>query len=82
MEQVRNLVNANHERLGYLRDRWQDEKEYEDFEAYAAEMKKLLPKAGLTFVGATKKPFGFKVKEGDTTYQVFVNSRTVGFQEA
>lgn len=46
------------ERLAYLAGRWLDEREYEDFADYAAEMRKALPK-GYTFVRATKRPFGF-----------------------
>jgi hypothetical protein len=56
------LLDSCAERLGYLRDRWQDEKEFEDFAAYIAEMKKLVPTNDFTFVRAQKRPFGFVVQ--------------------
>jgi hypothetical protein len=45
-------------RLDYLQSRWRDEREYEDWSEYVAEMKKLVPE-GFEFERATKSPFGF-----------------------
>lgn len=50
-------------RLDYLYDRWQDEREYEDFKDYTAEMKALLLDADPTakFIKSSKRPFGCTV---------------------
>jgi len=45
-------------RLFYLYDRWQDEKEYEDFADYIEQAKNFITDFGLVFVKMTK---GFKV---------------------
>lgn len=52
------LDGASGERLGYLQSRWRDEREYEDWNEYVAEMKKLIPE-GFEFERAGKSPFGF-----------------------
>ena len=48
--------------LGYLWSRWQDEKEYENFDDYGKQMEKLLAEHGnvFKFVKATKRPFGIQ----------------------
>ena len=43
--------------LGYLRDRWQDEKEYEDFNDYILSAKKCIESAGAEFISLKKRPF-------------------------
>jgi len=73
MVKVREYVDGF---LGYLYDRWQDEKEYEDFKEYADVMKK---KVGDAFVRATKRPFGFVMKAEGGEVQVYVNSKSFGF---
>jgi hypothetical protein len=48
------------QRLAYLRDRWQDEREYEDFADYVAEARKCFPAENpFSFEGMTR---AFKVK--------------------
>lgn len=57
---------ARIETLFYLEDRWQDEKEYEDFNGYIAAAKKLFDGTDYIFVKLTR---GFKTtvqKDGDT----------------
>lgn len=49
-----------------LYDRWQDEKEYEDFNDYIAVMMKYMPN-GATLVKGTKRPFGVVVNYGGAT---------------
>jgi hypothetical protein len=41
-----------------LRDRWQDEREYEDFADYIQKVKKFVEKKGFIFIKMTK---GFKI---------------------
>jgi len=56
-------------RLFYLYDRWQDEKEYEDFADYIEQAKDFIVDFGLVFVKMTK---GFKVtvKHIDTLVEI------------
>lgn len=66
------------ESMGYLYSRWQDEKQYEDFEEYKKVMiKNLEPFEGFTLTKATKRPFGFQFTIGNgALYAVEVNSRS------
>lgn len=47
----------------YLHDRWQDEKEYEDFKDYTTSMMGYMPQ-GATLVKGTKRPFGVIINYG------------------
>lgn len=38
---IEGIISARSEQLFYLRDRWQDEKEYEDFDEYVVAFAKL-----------------------------------------
>ena len=52
-----------------LKNRWADEKEYEDWKDYENQM------IGLTsyeFVKSTKRPFGFIIKIENTKIQIFI----------
>ena len=72
---MNNKINDWIESLGYLYDRWQDEKEYEDFDNYVDVMKSYVTQ-DIEFVSASKRPFGFKFREkvsGDN-YIISVNS--------
>ena len=61
---VNEVQDAMAQLLGNLYDRWQDEKEYEDFNGYAEVMRtrfmESFGRRGHSFIGATKRPFGFK----------------------
>lgn len=68
-------------RMIYLYDRWQDEKEYEEWLPYAMEMRKLLPPE-YGWVSASRRPFGFTftVAEPNTETRYFryvVTSRSI-----
>lgn len=70
------------ERIGYLYARWQDESEYESFDEYIAEFRKLLPD-GYTFVGASKRPFGFSFSVaglGNARYLLTTTTRTASLK--
>lgn len=58
-----------------LYGRWQDEKEYEAFDAYVALFRRELLPFGATLVKATTKPFGFTYTLADATYKLTTNSR-------
>ncbi len=58
----------NNPQFQYLYDRWQDEKEYEDFEDYKKAVAKL---TGWEVVRATKRPFSFFVKLPDRPEAIY-----------
>lgn len=70
------LVAKHQDLLINLYDRWQDEKEYEDFAEYAKVMKEAilvyLPSGGI-FVRASKRPFGFVVQMPGFPYKAIVS---------
>jgi hypothetical protein len=56
-------------RLFYLYDRWQDEKEYEDFADYIEQAKNFITDFGLVFVKMTKS-FKVTVRHIDTLVEI------------
>ena len=59
LKETAEYINKNHVKtLIYLYERWQDEKEYENFNDYVEYFRK---KVNSTIKG-TKRPFGFLVK--------------------
>jgi hypothetical protein len=64
--------------FGYLYDRWQDEKEYEDFSDYQTAIKKNLPK-GAEFISMTKKPFCVKFTWRGISRFMKADAKTVTF---
>lgn len=48
-----------------LRQRWEDEKEYEDWAEYEKVLKGWAEAWGCEFVKGTKRPFGMKVKHNE-----------------
>jgi len=63
------LMSAVAARLGRLTDRWQDEREYEDFDAYVKIARSYLPQ-DFQFKSLTPKPFRLTASKGDVTYVV------------
>lgn len=63
----------------YLKDRWADESEYEDFNEYKKVIKTQLEKLGFKFISATK---GFKIKFswGDILYDLKINLNSVNLK--
>jgi hypothetical protein len=59
-------------RLFYLYDRWQDEKEYEDFADYIEHAKDFIEEFGLIFVKMTKS-FKIVVRNLDTLVEIKIN---------
>lgn len=70
------------ERLSYLYARWSDERSYEDFADYEAEIRKVAEAAGLSFVRATRRPFGAVVEIEGFRYQVGLNATSIYFKRA
>jgi hypothetical protein len=58
---LNSLPKATLDKVFYYYERWQDEKEYEDFEDYKKELKALFAdNETLWYVGATSRPFAIK----------------------
>lgn len=58
IEVAKKIFNEQCEYFGYLKDRWLDEHEYEDFQEYIDEMKKKLEAyEGVKLIKFTKRPF-------------------------
>lgn len=56
----KSFIEKHGDRLWYLYNRWLDEREYEDFKDYEAELKKLAETAPeIEFKKGVKRPFGF-----------------------
>lgn len=67
--------------LDYLYARWMDEKEYEDFNEYAKQMKLLVKDTPAIFIKASKRPFGFTILVQGKTIQVFARAKSLGWKE-
>jgi len=73
---VKKFATDEVEKIEYLYGRWQDEKEYEDFQEYIDFFKRLLEKyPGIKFLRATKSPFVFHVAIGAERWAVGVKSK-------
>ena len=64
-----------HDRLYYLRARWNDERMYEDFQTYVVAAKKVLPRV----VDARKSDFSFVVRCADGLMRVRVGTYQIRF---
>ena len=62
------------EQFMYLYERWQDEKEYEDFNDYVTIMMKYMPE-GATLVKGTKRPFGVVINYGGKKVHISIKFR-------
>jgi len=65
------------ETIDYLQARWQDEKEYEDWNDYVDAMKKAIEKHGFQFIKAKKRPFGAVCKDEDRQYNFEVKGQQI-----
>ena len=66
--------------LSNLWCRWQDEKEYEDWNEYASVMKQRIEKQGGDFIKAYKRPFGLTYELGGFKYQIKMNAKSYSFK--
>ena len=64
-----------------LFDRWQDEKEYEDWKDYAIPLRKKAQEFGVWIIGMTHRPFGFKAICEGKVYQFTVNDRECRYRK-
>lgn len=68
LDHIKALVNDDkiHTHLAYLRDRWADERDYEDWDDYKHSMITALANYPVTLLRATKRPFGMVITvQGD-----------------
>ena len=73
ISKVLNDSNAIHH-FDYLYWRWQDEKQYEDFNDYVGAMMKYMP-SGATLVKGSKRPFGVTINYGGQKVQISLKHR-------
>lgn len=75
-QNVINVLNNRQtlEHFLYLYERWQDEKEYEDFNDYVTSMMQSMPK-GATLVKGTKRPFGVVINYGGNKVHISLKLR-------
>jgi len=66
--------------IGYLYDRWQDEKYDEDFNDYSKKMEYKIVDLGGKFVKASRRPFGCQFDLDNCRYKIFVGSGKIGYQ--
>ena len=77
MEVVKEVINNKNVSMCFfnLYDRWRDESKYEDINDYGKALHKTIAKefSSYTFdyVGATKRPFGVKVKTNNETIHFY-----------
>ena len=69
------------DKITYLYCRWQDEKDYEDFDDYVKEARKSVEKANGNFVKMTKRPFGVTISIGQVRVLISVTSRQLGWKQ-
>ena len=74
-------VNEIMGKLDYFEARWQDEKEYEDWNDYIIASKKLVEKKGLKFIKLLKKPFTLVSESTNYQYRFKVTAKGM-FAEA
>ena len=65
---IKHIHNNYSKLLFNLYKRWQDEKEYEDFNEYVEHFKKSVPET----IKGLKRPFGFIVKCSDGNVRAYV----------
>lgn len=58
--------------LAYLKDRWEDEKGYEDIIMYTHAIDKAMEERGMTFVDLTTKPFRVTFCFNSKRYQITI----------
>lgn len=67
-------------RVSYLFSRWQDEKEYEDFNEYVKVMKQLIEELGGKFIKGYKRPFGFSYELNGQKFQITINKKNYSYR--
>lgn len=79
-EKIDSFVNASSTILGNLYCRWQDEKDYEDINDYFFPLINVAKTFDIKDLTMTKRPFGCKIELNGKVFQVFRNSKEVGWK--
>lgn len=82
-ELVSKLMRDSEPRLSQLYYRWQDERAYEDFRDYVAEMRKIVDAFGggkFEFVSGHKGTFGYRVIHDGRTYHIYLTAQNIGWK--
>jgi len=84
---VNDIMTAMEKTLVYLYGRWQDEKEYENWDDYIAYMKKLFAEmqkstntTNAVFAKASKRPFGFTFDFEGWQVVLYIKARSYGWK--
>jgi len=84
---IMTLFEALTDRLSYLYGRWQDEKEYEEFQEYINNLCKFFEKvkkehkiSNAIFVKMQKRPFQFVFDFEGYTVNFYINSKKLGWK--
>ena len=65
----------------YLYNRWQDEKDYEDFDDYKVAMTNKAAEHGVKLLGMKKRPFSFTWELGGVCYETRISRGMYKFVE-
>jgi len=79
---INSFLNSVAPTIAYLYERWNDEREYEDFASYADALRAATID-GFKFLRATKRPFGFTFTANDfpgARYAMFATRHNIGWK--
>lgn len=71
-KEIKDIFSQCGDRICYLYERWQDEKEYENIEDYKKNLQELL--VSHTIIRMTKRPFGFTTLIQGKLVHVFIKA--------
>lgn len=81
-EKMNQIMNKSLKKFYYFYDRWQDEKEYEDWKDYTNAIQKLVSNFGGIFIKATDKPFRIFFSWAGRNIRVTVTNKELKWKEA
>ena len=75
-ENISKVLNSSKciEHFDYLYYRWQDEKQYEDFNDYVKSMMTVMPE-GATLIKGSKRPFGVTINYGGQKVEITIKHK-------
>lgn len=76
---VPDWVEPYAELLAYLRDRWEDERGFEEWDDYVAEVRAAAARAGHGFVGLLQRPFRVELRVDGVLRWVIARERSISW---
>lgn len=77
---INNMFDAVSNQISMIYYRWQEEKEFEDFDEYISLVKNIMPD-GFVVTGGSQKPFGFKFNIGtEAEYFLKAKAKSVSWE--